>query len=333
VSFGAVGTPVLAQVEVTGLAAIDIAARTAMMHAVAAPLLLALMVRLAGTGRLTRSDLGWTALAALCFVVPSVALAALAGPELPTLGGALIGAALFVAVLRRRRSGPLPDLRPMIADLMPYLLILVLVLASRLIPPLRDALAGVSLGWSIDARFSGGFQPLYHPGTILFVGLVAGAVLTGRAGLIGGALVAALRRLLPVALALVVMLALSRLMVHAGMIGALATAASGIGPVWPLLAPLIGVLGTFITGSATASNILFTELQMSTAASLSLSPLALAAAQGFGAAIGNVVAPHNIIAGSASVGLSGREGDVLRLTLVPCAVYATVGGLLAYALA
>jgi lactate permease len=75
-------------------------------------------------------------------------------------------------------------------------------------------------------------------------------MMTGRAALVAPALVAAPRRLAPVAVALVVMLALARVMVHAGMIGTLAEAAVGAGRHWPLLAPLIGMLGTFVTGSA-----------------------------------------------------------------------------------
>jgi lactate permease len=326
VSFGAVGTPVLAQVELAGLDGGELAVRTAVLHALAGPILLLIMVRLAGDDALTRFDLGWTGLAALCFFVPSLVLATLAGPELPTLGGALIGAIAFVLFLQHRRTGPRASLRRLLPDLAPYLLILLLVLATRLIPPVQQLLAGLVLAWSFDGMFRGSFQPFYHPGTILFLGLFLGALGTGRAALIGAAMAAAMRRLLPVALALLVMLALSRLMVHSGMIAELAAAAAVAGPAWPLVAPLIGVLGTFITGSATASNILFTELQMSTAASLGLPPLAMAAAQGFGAAIGNVIAPHNIIAGSATVGLVGREGDILARTALPCAIYAGIGG-------
>ncbi|WP_227272248.1 L-lactate permease [Roseobacter weihaiensis] len=326
VSFGAVGTPVLAQVEITGLAAGDVAVRTAVLHAIAGPVLLLLMVRLAGKGPLSRSDVGWAGLAALCFLLPSLALAFLAGPELPTLGGALIGTTLFVLVLRRHRPSRALNLRALIPDLSPYLFILLFVLMTRLIPSLQGVLSGLALSWTFAETFQGAFQPLYHPGTILFLGLILGALVTQRGGLLGGALLAALRRLLSVALVLFVMLALSRLMVHSGMIGALATAAAGVGPAWPLIAPLIGVLGTFITGSATASNILFSELQLSTASNLSLPPAMMAAAQSFGAAIGNAVAPHNIIAGSATVGLIGREGDILRLTAWPCLAYAGIGG-------
>ena len=117
---------------------------------------------------------------------------------------------------------------------------------------------------------------------------------------------------------LLAMLALSRVMVHGGLIGALAEAAATTGAVWPLLAPLIGVLGTFVTGSATASNIPSPSSSRGRGAAGPAAP-ALAAAQGFGSAVGNIIAPHNIIAGSATVGLVGREGAVLSRTLPICA--------------
>ena len=330
VSFGAVGTPALAQVAVSGLPAEEIALRTALLHAICGPVLLVMMVRTASDGPLARSDFGWIAAAALCFFLPSLILAGSTGPELPTLGGALIGTALFVGLLRRQSGRGRIEAHRLLPDLAPYLLILLLVLATRLLAPVQQALSAFELGWSLDGPYSGSFQPLYHPGTILFLGLFAGAALTGRGAAIKEALVLALERLAPVAAALLVMLAVSRLMVHSGMISILANAAASVGPAWPLVAPLVGVLGTFITGSATASNILFTELQVSTAASLALSPSALVAAQGFGAAIGNVIAPHNIIAGCATVALVGREGDVLVRTVRPCLTYVALGGALVF---
>ncbi|WP_175550336.1 L-lactate permease, partial [Palleronia salina] len=160
--------------------------------------------------------------------------------------------------------------------------------------------------------------------------LFLSALFTGRGRFLPGAVSAAMRRLFPVSVALLVMLALSRLMVHADMIASLAAAAAGVGQAWPLLAPYVGVLGTFITGSATSSNILFTEFQVSTAHSVDVPPAILVAAHGFGLAIGNIVAPHNIIAGSATVGLIGREGEALASTLRPCLIYAAIGGLLAF---
>jgi lactate permease len=348
VSFGAVGTPVLTQAEITGIDGRQIAAATALLHALVGSILLLTLVRLAGDQRLCRRDLVWSAGAALCFFVPSTLLAAFAGPELPTLGGALIGSLVFAALLWRVQPRPTAEGgatgdahlatgvrtthgvgdRRLLADIAPYALILVLVLATRLLPGVRAALTSLALDWQIFGTYRGRFEPLFHPGSLLFVGLFASAVLTGRVAHVLPSLAAALRRLGPVAVALLAMLALSRVMVHSGMIDELASAAARAGAVWPLLAPAVGVLGTFVTGSATASNILFSEFQLGTATALALSPIAMLAAQSFGAAIGNIVAPHNIIAGAATVGLKDREGEVLAKTLLPCVLVVLAGGLL-----
>lgn len=106
-------------------------------------------------------------------------------------------------------------------------------------------------------------------------------------------------------------------------------AAEHLGLLWPLLAPSVGVLGTFTTGSATASNVLFSDLRLETAERLELSTVPMLAAQSAGAAVGNVIAPHNIIAGAATVDLKGGEGDVLKRTVLPCGLYAAALGLIA----
>lgn len=188
------------------------------------------------------------------------------------------------------------------------------------------------LGWSAFGPFGGSIQPLYHPGTLLFLAFLVGGRFQGAARTeLLAALGRAGRRLVPVTMALAAMLILSRLMLHAGMIESLAdVAAHRLGAVWPLVAPSVGALGTFVTGSATASNILFTSFQETTAQRLDLPVLAMLAAQGFGAAVGNIICPHNIVAGAAAVGMTGREGAVLRRTLPACLVYVAAGGLLLY---
>jgi len=299
-----------------------------MLNAALGPILITMLLRLADDQPMRRSDLGWGALAWACFFLPSVTLAVLVGPELPTLGGALVGSIVFVTLLRWRRKGGASGTgltRAHLADLAPYLGVLILVLATRMIPTLRAALSAISIDWELPGSFAGSFQPLYHPGTILAVGLVVGALATGRIKHLPLAAAAALHKLAPVGMALLAMLAMARLMVHSGMIDTLAAEASRTGALWPLFAPSIGGLGTFVTGSATASNILFSEFQLTTATALSLPAPVMLAAQGFGAALSNLIAPHNIIAGSATVGLKGMEGDILAWTIVPCAYCVAAG--------
>jgi len=283
----------------------------------------------------------WTLAAAVLFLLPFYLIATYVGPELPTLGGAMAGGLMFVGLLLvRKRSTQKQQIASQHESVLsagaPYLILVALILLTRLISPAQQWLSNITLQWQLNV-FSGSFAWLYHPGTMLFISFIAGAWCQ-RALLnnsvqseILKAMNKALRRLLPVTLALVAMLGLSRIMVHAGMIETLADmAAASTGNLWPLLAPFVGVLGTFVTGSATASNILFTEFQQSSAQRLGLSGPGLLGAQGFGAAIGNIICPHNIIAASATVQLSGKEGEVLQRTLGVMFVYTLLGGLLAF---
>ncbi len=337
VSFGALGTPVAAQVALTGLPALEIASRTALLHALLGGLMMLFFVRTLSRGASADGNrgsstpsAGWSLLACFGFLLPSLALATWLGPELATLGAALIGAGLFVAALRVATPRPAGPAAPgLLRALAPYAVLVLLVLASRAAAALAGSLLPV-WQWQWQEHFSGRLQPLSHPGTLLFAAWLIGAALqrSGSANL-RESLSQAARRLAPVTIALIAMLCLSRLMLHAGMIDALQRAAvQGLGRAWPLIAPAVGALGSFVTGSATASNVLFSSLQAQTAQALGMPTTLLLAAQGFGAAVGNIVCPHNIVAGAATVGLAGREAEILRRTLLPCLIYLALGGLL-----
>jgi lactate permease len=330
-SFGALGTPIFAQADVSGISADKIAPPTALLHAILAPVLVLAIVYLARTGRFQAKYAAWAVAAAVCFLLPYLGLAAFVGPELPTIGGALAGGVTFALVLRwtQAQQAETFDARSLAWAATPYVVLVGLILVTRLVPQVRDALRQVVLEWTLPGPFVGRIEPLYHPGTMLLAGFLFGGLLQRRSlPELGGAVAAAIRRLVPVAIALFAMLAIARLMLHAGMTEALAETATRTGRVWPLLAPAVGALGAFITGSTTASNILLTDLQVAAAGELGLPLLVMVAAQGFGAAVGNCVALHNIITGAATVGLQGREGDILRKTGPVCLVYLAAGGLL-----
>jgi lactate permease len=379
VSFGAIGTPIVPMAAASGLDPLELSAATATYHLALGwipPIVVVLIATRAVGGRLTGAIWGWTALAAAAFVVPMWAIATFIGPELPTLGGSLIGGAIFVAalVLVQRRKAPVavpdgkdPDLSTGDLDLelggaigggehppehlahladvptdagallragSPYLILIALVVVTRLVTPVADALNQVVLSWELFDTFSGSFAPLTHPGTLLVVSFVLGALVQGAStDTVKGAITTTLRQLVPVTIALVAMLLLARLMVRSGMTDTLAEAAAdSTASAWPVLAPFVGVLGTFVTGSATASNVLFTDLQVATAEKLGFGTLTMLGAQNVGAAVGNPIAPHNIVAGGATVGLTGAEAPVMRGTIVTVVGYTLLGGLLALAL-
>jgi lactate permease len=285
-------------------------------------------------------------LAAALFLIPFFLVSRFAGPELPNLAGATVGGALFIllyprqsgrrqrypAVASQRSSAAVAPTAPALGltrALSAYVALVVLVLGSRLLPPLQAALSGVVWQVSFFGRFESQFQPLYQPGTLLFIALMIGAW-AQRASLaqIYQSFGSTLRQVAPVTLALLTMLGLAKVMDHAGMVSHMANAAAnGAGGSWAFIAPFIGMLGSFITGSATSSNILFTDLQQATAQALGLPTLVMLGAQGFGAGVGNMIALHNIIAGGATVGLGGQEDQVLRRVLPVCLGYTLLGGL------
>jgi lactate permease len=107
--------------------------------------------------------------------------------------------------------------------------------------------------------------------------------------------------------------------------------AVNVGRVWPLFAPVTGALGAFIAGSNTVSNLMFSAFQYGVAERLMMSGVLVVALQAVGAAAGNMIAIHNVVAASATVGLLGREGATLRKTILPTLYYLLVVGLLGLA--
>ena len=78
------------------------------------------------------------------------------------------------------------------------------------------------------------------------------------------------------------------------------------------LSPIIGWIGTAVTGSDTSSNSLFGVLQVNAAKEAGLDPTLLAAANSRGGVLGKMVSPQNLAIGAAAVGLAGQEGDLFR---------------------
>ena len=104
--------------------------------------------------------------------------------------------------------------------------------------------------------------------------------------------------------------------------------ATSVGQVYPMFAGFIGGLGAFIAGSNTVSNLMFSLFQFGVAEDLNVPTSFMVALGAVGAAAGNMIAIHNVVAASATVGLMGREGDVIRLTILPTLYYLVTIGIL-----
>jgi len=94
-----------------------------------------------------------------------------------------------------------------------------------------------------------------------------------------------------------------------------------------MFSPFIGVLGSFLTGSNTNSNVMFGALQVETARVLGISTVIMAAVQSVGGSVGCSIAPSKVLIGSATVGLDGRESEVLNRTIPYCLIISLLVGI------
>ncbi len=269
------------------------------------------------------------------------------GPEFPSLVGSLGGFAGVVVAFRFgwihkgvASSAPSAESMALWRAVAPYGALALLLGATRLVIPWRERLQATSLEVRdiLGTGLTASFPLLYSPGTVfLVVTMLALWLYRVKARDIQDVLQSSLRKFGPSALTLLFALPMVRLFIHSGENGAgLASmplelarvAADTVGSAWPLVAPFVGALGAFVSGSATFSNLMFALLQYDTAVATGVPVGVVLGLQAFGAAVGNMMSVLNVVAAAAVVGLSGREGHALRLTILPTFIVCLIAGLI-----
>ena len=230
---------------------------------------------------------------------------------------------------------------PLLQAWFPYLLVVILLLATRVWQSLKTILTTtLNLSWQHILGFkaiNSDWEFLYSPGTILALAAIIGLLVQARS----------LRPLAPTAkkvvgsmggtaLALIVTLIMVQVFTNSGLNSAnlpsmpmyIAKFVSKyLAGIWIIIAPFLGELGSFVTGSTTVSTLTFAQIQADIATNAHLNEPIVLAAQLIGAAAGNMICVHNIVAVSSVVGLNGQEGAILRQTILPALGYAALIGL------
>ncbi len=214
--------------------------------------------------------------------------------------------------------------------LLPYVLLSVITLAVLLITPVRQLLSRVSIGPSFPKTVTGyGFvneasdyfsplSPFTHASMFLFVSSMAGlAFYTKRGWIAPGGVERVFKKslfmTLPSGIAVIGLVIMSKIMAGTGQTAVLADGiARVLGKGYVFLAPFIGMLGSFMTGSNMSSNILFGSFQMTTAGILRVRFACVLASQTAGGSIGSAISPSNIVLGTTTADILGREGEVLK---------------------
>lgn len=277
------------------------------------------------------------------------------GAETPAIIGSIASIIVIIIFgkLIKKKDEIRPQTRYSIRDILKawsvYGLILVLIiLTSPLFPSIREALQSVmvtNFNFTINTSLIDGTSAIIEKihtvtwltdaGVLLFLGATIG-------GLIQGAKITELLKLLwktmvqqrKTMITVTCLIGLSTIMDLSGMIAILGYAlATFTGSLYPLFAPTIGCLGTFLTGSDTSSNILFGKLQSTVAGQIGSDPVWLTAANTAGSTGGKIISPQSIAVATSAIGQQGKEGEIMKKSLPWALLYIVVAGLMVYFLA
>ncbi len=213
-----------------------------------------------------------------------------------------------------------------------YFILIVIVSSGVIIAPFKNFLGQVILkipfpeivsnnGWTTPAGFGKSINLFGHGGALLmYSSIISYALYRSRGFYKTDAIKTIVSKTIkggvPTSLGIITMVGFAMIMDHCGMIYILAEGISRLfGSFYPFFSPWIGLLGAFMTGSNTNSNVVFGALQQQTAVFGGLSSAIILAAQTTGGALGSMVAPAKLLVGCSTVGLSGKEGPVLKATL------------------
>ncbi len=337
VAFGAAGTPI--RVGFSGLMIEGVPVYTAMFNCVGL-LVPVFMLWMVAKEQKEKGAHFWEALpfalwSGVAFVVPSL-IFSFFGQEFPSILGAVVGLVLVLITIKLKIFLPkikrhLRELNRVTVELpkykmfFPYLgLIVLLVLGKFLLGSVM-----INFPWGLKYSFN-----LFNPGFAFLLAGLPVALFWGNKGLVGRSLNISWSRTIEPFLVILSMSTVVQLMInsgnnYSGNISSLGVIARSFETgMLPLLAPFVGAFGSFITGSATVSNVMFGSFLNSASKVLGFNSAKILALELTGAATGNMIALADVMAAEAVVGLKNKTRFVLRGVIGPCLVILAIVGMI-----
>ncbi len=294
-AFGSVGVPLMTLAQETNTDLASLSWTTALLQAFVTALgpILVLLV-LDGIKGL-KGMWGYILVASFGFLIPWLLTAKFIGCELPdVLGG--IGAMAAIAGITKRDASA--NLKAQLFAWLPFGFVVAILGVDAFLPP--------------------SVKQYTTPGALVLVaGFCGGLVQKVSVRNLILLLWTTLKRYHKAFIKICVILAVARVLVALGLIGAIADfLVASTGAAYPFFATAVGALGGFVTGSGTSSCVLFGRLQADAALALQVAPEILAAANVMGAGIGKMICPQSIAIGAAAAALAGgAEGTLFRKAL------------------
>ena len=343
-TFGAIGTPVIVLANETGLDVNTLSANVVLQLAPLMFIIPFIIVYMADSRReALLKNIVLSAVTGVVSLGGQYSAAVFMGAESPAIIGSLLSIVAIVVMAKFVKSERPAEAKPVkMGELLNawsvYLLILALVIVtSPLFPSIREVLSSTlvtTIHFPVESIKPYKITWLTHAGLLLFVGTFVGGLLRGASGPgIVTTLWNTARALRATIVTVVCLVGFSTVMDYAGMITVIAGGlAAATGSLYPLFAPLVGGIGTFITGSDTSANILFGKMQSTVAGHINVSPDWLAASNTVGATGGKIISPQSIAIATSACSLQGKEGEILKKSLPWAVLYIVVAGIMVYVL-
>ena len=360
-AFGAIGTPTISAANTAGLDPNLLSEPTAFLLLILnliSPFIIIYLV--GGSWKALKGVLPITLVSAVSFYVPFYAVARFVGPELSVVVGSLV-TLICIILMGRNSKEDIPEeyllTKPAERDKgagtassraaaakmsaaaawLPYILILIFLLgASKLVPPVNSFLGQFKSSLTV---YSGqnpatlSLSWINTPGVLMIIAAVIGSAIQGAAA---SDMLRVMKKTFQgywkAMLTVVFIVAIAKLMGYSGMVLSLANGLVAMaGNVYPLIAPIIGGIGCFVTGSATSACIMFAKLQNEVATQLGVNPYWLVAANSAGATAGKMISPQSIAVAVAAVSASGQDGAIMRKTILWCVLYLIIVCIMCFA--
>lgn len=356
-AFGSVGIPLVTLSAITGIESGTLAANTAIIQAILCFVSPFIMVYIVGGGiKALKGAFLITLISAISFVLPWYITATVVGAELPNIVGSICCMVCTVIAAKVLNKNPQVEAECCAAAIevqdkkeetalslskglqawCSFILIFIMLLAtSTLCPPINHFIAKYKTVMVVYAGQGGNklsFSWINTPGVIIFVAAIIG-------GFIQGAKVSTMLEVLTNTLkgnwktivTICAVMSVAKIMGYSGMISDMASfLVVATGGAYPLISPLIGSIGGFVTGSGTSTSVLFGGLQVETAKNLGLPAAWMAAANALGGGIGKIICPQSIAIGASAINKSGSESKILGSAFKYYIFYVVIGGIVCF---
>ena len=357
VAFGSIGIPTVTAANVTGFSPHMTASYVVLQLAIMVILVPFLVVFITGKheGAKGIGDykeiLFITLMSGVSFLIPQYLTAKFIGAELPAVIGSVCSMAVTIILAKVMLKGKSSKfdveieekedersltVKDALVAWSPFILVLVfLLLTSTLVPAIHDPLSAIKSNVPIytgEGATPYTFTWVATPGVlILIAAFIGGIIQKCPIGEIFGVLGKTIVQMLKTIITIMAVLATAKIMGYSGMTQSIADFIVRVtGSFYPLVAPLIGSIGTFVTGSSTSSSVLFSKLQASTGAELNINQIWLVAANTVGSTAGKIISPQSIAVATAATATVGKESEILTKVIKYFVLFAVIYGLVCY---